>query len=49
MGDFKENDLRGGFIVLSTSYEEDQKDSNINDNDKEKIEDNLGKNYIEKK
>ncbi len=51
MGDFKENDLRGGFIVLSTSYEEeDQKDNTINDNnnDKEKIDDSLGKNYIEK-
>lgn len=49
MGDFKENDLRGGFIVLSTSYEEEnQKDNNIQDNDKEEIEDNLGKDYIEK-
>ena len=49
MGDFKENDLRGGFIVLSTSYEEeDQKDNTINDKDKEKMDDSLGKNYIEK-
>jgi hypothetical protein len=48
MGDFKENDLRGGFIVLSNSYEEDQKDSNINDNDKEKIEDSLERNTLKK-
>ena len=50
IGDFQENDLRGGFIVLSASYEEDQKYNKINDNDndKEKMEDSLGKNYIEK-
>ena len=39
MGDFNENNLKGGLIVLSTSYEDEEQYNNMDNN-------NMGNNNI---
>ena len=55
MGDFNETNLKGGFIMLSNSYnieDENDKNKDINDIDKKKKENeeiDFGKDYFEDK